>query len=640
MMGGRILKPTLRTMLALLGTVVILASIKIAVTPLPNNMKTPSGRTRNEALYLTMRDGVKIAVDIWLPADLATGDTLPTLLRSTRYGRSFQPYPITQALIRLGVLPKQMVLDEETAFFNEAGYAVVLVDARGSGASFGTRPVEWSADEIADLGEVADWIVAQPWSNGKIGSWGVSYDGNTAELSTVPNHPAIKAVAPQYSDFDPMFNIAQPGGVFNRRFIESWYELNSALDSNDMCRFIQNSNVSAPCFLVKPLIGQGIKPVHADENGRLLAAAVAEHDSLDLFTAVQAAPYRDDLFGNSGLSFAAFSPYGLRQHIENSAVPMFVWVSWLDAGTVDGALSRYLTLSNSQSVIIGPWSHGGGAHADPFLPPETPPDPLVEKQRQMLVDFFDLYLKDEAATEPQANITYYTLGEGVWKTTDSWPPDGVIAQRYYFGGDSLLTPHAPTEEAGIDEYTVDFATSTGAHTRWHTQLGGGDVVYPDRAEEDEKLLTYTSLPLLADVEITGIPVVTLYVSSTETDGAFHVYLEDVAPDGRVTYLTEGILRAIHHPISEAEPPYVPLGPYHSFNQYDARPLTPGETTVISFSLYATSVLIRQGHRIRLAIAGHDASMFARYPTTGTPLISIARSAIYPSHVDLPMIERP
>jgi putative CocE/NonD family hydrolase len=187
---------------------------------------------------------------------------------------------------------------------------------------------------------------------------------------------------------------------------------------------------------------------------------------------------------------------------------------------------------------------------------------------------------------------------------------------------------------------VDWTATTGETNRWYTSLYKHDVVYPDRAEEDEKLLTYTSTPMETDVEITGNPIVTLYVVSTESDGAFHVYLEDVAPDGRVTYVTEGIMRAIHRHVSDKEPPYAVLGPYHTLKRGDVTPLVPGAVTEIRFNLYATSVLIREGHHIRIAIAGHDASMFARYPTSGTPVLAIQRNSTYASHVDLPVMERP
>ena len=105
----------------------------------------------------------------------------------------------------------------------------------------------------------------------------------------------------------------------------------------------------------------------------------------------------------------------------------------------------------------------------------------------------------------------------------------------------------------------------------------------------------------------------------------------------MTYITEGLLRSIHHPVSQEEPPYTHLGPYHSFKEADAAALVPGEITEISFNLYATSVLIEQGHSLRVAIAGADADTFERIPASGTPVWTIYRDQIHPSYIDLPII---
>jgi len=100
------------------------------------------------------------------------------------------------------------------------------------------------------------------------------------------------------------------------------------------------------------------------------------------------------------------------------------------------------------------------------------------------------------------------------------------AQTWFFQADHHLSPEAPNDETGFDVYHVDFNATSGMNNRWHTGLAG-PVIYPDRAKEDRRLLTYNSAPLEHDLEITGYPVVTLYVASTEEDGAFFVYLEDV-----------------------------------------------------------------------------------------------------------------
>jgi putative CocE/NonD family hydrolase len=131
--------------------------------------------------------------------------------------------------------------------------------------------------------------------------------------------------------------------------------------------------------------------------------------------------------------------------------------------------------------------------------------------------------------------------------------------------------------------------------------------------------------------------VNLYVSSSHEDGAFIVYLEDVAPDGRVTYITEGQLRAVMRKISDDEPLYRKFGPHRSERRADAMPLVRGEVAELSFDLWATSALIRKGHRIRVALAGADKDSFARYPREGgIPTITVARNRVHPSHIVLPV----
>jgi putative CocE/NonD family hydrolase len=476
-----------------------------------------------------------------------------------------------------------------------------------------------------------DWIIEQPWSNGKVGAYGISYEGNTAELLARLNHPAVKAVAPQYGDVDVYGGILMPGGVFNQWFIQSWDSFTRGLDANDMCVFVEGT--ATTCEQARTLF-TGVKRVDADTDGAQLAAAVAGRSDAHVYEAAQAIVYRDDEWGSTERTMADMGLFSDKDAIERSNVPMYVWVSWIDNASIEGAIERYQGFSNPQKLIIGPWCHSGGCHVDPLLPADTPTDPSEMEQFEMLVAFFDAYLKDDTGQAPTFDITYYTLGEGAWKTSETWPPEGFTPQQWYFGADGTLSGDAPVDEAGTDEYTVDWTATTGDATRWHTGLMRNDVVYPDRAKEDEKLLTYTSAPMEADVEITGNPIITLYVASTETDGAFHVYLEDVAPDGRVTYITEGIMRGIHRAESSAGPE-----PRHSFERADAAPMVPGEVAEIRFNLYATSVLIEKGHRIRIAISGHDASVFARYPAEGTPVLTVQRNSMYPSHVELPMKTR-
>ncbi len=621
----------------IVGAVIVVAGlgfvIWVASYPEMNREKTPSGLPRFQSQYLTMRDGVDIAFDVWLPSDLAAGEQVPTLINATRYSRGTENMDLTFAIkmkIRMAGIDPELVkivqLDAEAAAANEAGYAVVYVDARGSGASFGNRPIEWSPDEIADYGEIMDWIIEQEWSNGNIGAWGTSYPGNTSDLMAALGNPAFKATAPRYDDFDPLLGVGMPGGLRADGFLTEWSEYNSALDHE-----IEHS-----------------RPVEADRGGKLLEQAIAGHDNPNIYEVMAAIEYRADEYGDGGHTFADASPYNFQEEYEAYDVPMQIWVSWLDAATMDGALSRYLTLDTTQQVFIGPWNHGGSPSIDPFMPDVVEGDEqavglasldvAVSQMESEVLNFFDCYLKETSCPAMESEINYYTLNTGEWRTTSVWPPEGMEPQRLYFAEDNALTAEAPSEGA-IDEYAVDYTATTGLANRWHAQMGLSIDYTADRAEEDEKLLTYTSQPMAVDMEITGSPIITMYLASTTEDGAFHVYLEDVAPDGKVTYITEGILRAIHHQVSDEEPPYVHLGPYHSFNREDAAPLVPGEVTEITLNLYATSVLIEAGHSIRIAIAGADADTFARYPAEGQPVWKMHRSAVYPSHVELPMAER-
>ena len=289
--------------------------------------------------------------------------------------------------------------------------------------------------------------------------------------------------------------------------------------------------------------------------------------------------------------------------------------------------------------MIGPWSHGARDDANPYLPPNAPTDPSREAQWLDCLRFFDYFLKDiDNGVMDEKALIYYTIGEEKWKSTAVWPPAGSATQRWFFASDNLLSKEPPSAESGSDEYTIDFDATTGSTNRWHTQMKGGDVIYADRAEQDARLLTYTSAPLTGDLEITGSPVITLFVSSTHSDGAFFVYLEDIGEAGEVRYLAEGQLRALHRKISDDPPPYRMPEPYHSFKRKDGAPLVPGKIAEMSFGLHPISALIRKGHRIRVGIAGADKDSFARIPAEGTPTISLERNRANVSYIDLPIIK--
>ena len=157
-------------------------------------------------------DGVQIADDVWLPQDYQARQRLPVLLRTTRYGRDGQFGWAYRLAVALKQAQPHDPGDEQTDYLNQHHFVVVVGDARGSGASGGHRDTEFSREEISDLGELVNWAARQPWSNDRIGTFGQSYEGATAELAAVSNQSAIHAVSAFSSQFHVEM-LAFPGGV-------------------------------------------------------------------------------------------------------------------------------------------------------------------------------------------------------------------------------------------------------------------------------------------------------------------------------------------------------------------------------------------------------------------------------------------
>jgi putative CocE/NonD family hydrolase len=132
----------------------------------------------------------------------------------------------------------------------------------------------------------------------------------------------------------------------------------------------------------------------------------------------------------------------------------------------------------------------------------------------------------------------------------------------------------------------------------------------------------------------------LEVASTATDGAFFAYLEDVGPDGHVTYLDEGELRAINRKqMDMRERPYNSPGPASGGSRHNAQPLVPGEPAELKICMWPTSIRLRKGHQIRVALAGADAGTFRRYPPVGDVTWTVYRQIGLRSYLELPVQPR-
>ena len=576
---------------------------------------------RLQSVYVPVGDGVRLAVDVWLPVErTAVGGTVGTVMRVTRYHRAEapqEPGPEADTNRAAGDL------------FNRAGFALVVVDARGTGASFGTRTGELGQREISDYGELIDWVAAQPWSNGRVGIYGTSYEGQAAELVAGLGHAHLVAVAALFSPHDPYRELFYPGGCgTDGRYARWMYEsqlkdgITGALDRLAAITGQPAETIGLP---------SPVKPVDGPDGPALLDAAIGEHQSnTDVHALMGQVPFRNDRV--AGLDWEATTPAAFRSAIASSGIPMLVRAGWLDGAFAAGALARFVTQANHQQVEIGPWGHGGDSFADPLRPSGgAEHDPLSPgSQDRRLVDFFARYLERNGKPQGPSTLTFGTLGSDTWQAVTSWPPADVGVQRWYLGSVAGLT-----REAGLAEtvrHRVDVATSTGLTNRWLAIDLDRAAAYPDRKHADDALLTFTSGPLPSVVHVLGFPVVTLRLATSGTDGAVYVYLEDVDPGGDVAYLTEGCLRFLHRRTTgPAEP--MRLGVPRTFARSDALRVVPGRSMGLAVPLLPVSAVVPAGHRLRVALGGRDASCFTSYgPAEETFTLELGSD----SYLDLPV----
>lgn len=570
------------------------------------NPPLPEEQVIIQSIYLTMQDGVKIALSWYLPLDLPAGKKLPTILFCTRYWRAKEKIPAS----------------ENIRCYLANGYSWVSVDARGTGASYGYWSGPWSPEEIQDYDEVINWIVAQTWSNGRVGTLGVSYNGTTAEMIVANGNPAVKAAMPKFSLFDALPDVSHPGGILLERFHEGWAAMNSALDRNELKTVPLGKNLK---------LQTGVLPVDADADRKQLAEAVAEHvNNYHSYRNVIPMRFRDDYWDTDpSRTLVDYMPCGQIQRLKAANIPLYACSGYGDGAYALSAIHLFQNVRTPGSrLVLGPWSHGGGWHIGPQVQARSSFKFAMEEMR-----FFDRYLKGmQTGIDLEAPVYYYTIGEEKWKTAQSFPPPGeeII---YYFGTERTLNLNPPVKESAWDTYQVTYTAGSGDKTRWHSLLDGGIVRYADRAEKDQQLLCYDSEPLDQDQIVTGIPLVSLFLSVNAPDADCFVYLEEVDPSGAVYYVTEGQLKALHRKLGDQKPPYEHVVPYRTFERKDAEPLKPGEIVELVFHLFPVSYRFRKGSRIRVALAGADKDMF-QVPHVPPPQVCYYRDVLHPSRICL------
>lgn len=606
--------------------------------------------------YVETQDGTKLAADVYIANGVfRMNETVPTIVQFTRHGRA---YALDFPFSKLSDYPG--FSNPRTAAFIKRfvshAYAWVVVDVRGTGASYGTKEVDFSPQEVQDAEDVIDWITAQSWSNGKVGLFGLGFDGITALVTASSKHPAIQSVALNGVPTDIYNDALYPGGVRSSKEIQTFSSFTHDTDRQIRWREIPSFK---PKFILK-YFGGNVYGVNGDDES--LKEAVAQHaNNSDLDLATKDVRYIDDKLANTGLKFEDINPVQKLREIADSDIAVYMFAGYYDMGVARSAVNffRYLTNSldedsaklypeapsdrefgrNQFRFALGPWSHAGVDNADPFAEGQTKCFWHVDE----LVRFFDYHMYP--VRQPDTNMTeeepfyYYSTVQKKWKSTAVWPPAHLGEKTLYFSEDRFLQAEVSADD-GTQEWEFDpsFSANEGV-TRWrmteHLFMLPPSYLL-SRENIANQTISFTSTPLDL-LEITGEVELKVYFSVDAPNVTLFAYLEDVDPvpfaqKGEykrtgATYITEAILDPTNTPVSEG-------GSVYSFKRDAARELEPHKVYEATFKFLPVSYYLKHGHQLRVNIAGTDSRDFDPTENFATKL-TVHYGPQYPSSLKIP-----
>ncbi|MBL8265821.1 CocE/NonD family hydrolase [Steroidobacter sp.] len=563
------------------------------------------------SVYVTMRDGVRLAVDYYLPArdGKVKRGRFPVVLEYTRYGRSaplpgggtkHRQYSATDAQGLMSIADDPIRSELLLAY----GYALVVADMRGSGASFGPSHAEGEDIEGKDGFDLVAWIARQAWSDGTVGMLGSSYLAEVQPRVAAERPPALKALSMVYGFFDGPNSAYSMGGIFRDGWQGGWVQNVAKLDNRSTDPNAPITNISA---------------VDADRDQVQLRKAIDEHregvddeyfQHLDAFKTAgvvrDVLPFIDhyQLKGQNNL-------YTVLDRVNAGGVPTLLSGGWHDIYAND-MLLWYANLTVPRKLIYGPYPHGKSGPA-----PNDPRD--IERERLVAREtlrWFDRWLRKMPNDAEQRPAVQFGLQRDPrhteWFASDTWPPRQANYRDLYLSGkvsNTIVSQYdgslswEPEANSSRQPWRVDYSASVGSTgTRW-----GGLVHDVPVTVNDTKSLTYTSPPLAEDLYVAGIPVVKLWLSSENApDADVHAYLNVVSEDGTSRLISDGMLRASHRTLGR--PPYLNFGlPFPSSNSTDIAATPPLSATPVAleFTMLAVGRVFHRGDRLRLTIAGAD-----------------------------------
>ncbi|PAL21507.1 CocE/NonD family hydrolase [Sphingopyxis sp. GW247-27LB] len=563
--------------------------------------------------YVAVRDGTRLAIDIFRP-------TLGGKLHAERLPVIWEPKRYQRATVKPDSSLRTTIDSDLTDVprFLKHGYVVVSVDRRGTGASFGTRDELSDPLDATDGYDITEWLAEQSWSNSKIGMFGASYEGEMQLRVAGTRPPHLKAIMPEVSPFD-WYWIVHTGGIHRSSF--------------------NNFGAHVSQLDLDPKNGA----VDADADQSLLNAAIAEHKAGNSYRATAGAlPARDSSDPVTGHRNWMERHGGIfADDLSKSGVAVYHRVGWF-AGVMVDQLAWYINQkAGPKKMMVGPWGGRG-------VPPEAFDLWATEGLR-----FFDYWLKDVPngiMDDPPIHSSVpnsHSRAGTKWRGLQKWPLPGETRTDFFFRegksgtvasiNDGRLALERPNASEGRDDQPVRFDLAYGpTRPNLPTDPAGPGQTPADHSGFDAQGLTYTSDPLLEDLEITGHPVATLWTSSTAKDCDYFVKLQDVGPDGASTYVSEGALRASCR--KTGEPPYDFMGlPWPTCRLADRADMAPGKPAELAITMTPISYILQKGHRFRVTITGSETAIAVSPEIDPPPVMSIHRNQVHGSSITLPII---
>uniref|UniRef100_A0A0G4ID47 Xaa-Pro dipeptidyl-peptidase C-terminal domain-containing protein n=1 Tax=Chromera velia CCMP2878 TaxID=1169474 RepID=A0A0G4ID47_9ALVE len=463
------------------------------------------------SVYVPMRDGTKIAIDVYLPAETAAAhsslirergakppsmklseetraevEKIPTFLHFTRYGRSLTLNWLFWFLPIFGEAPgrtwNQMTWHMAQPLLAN-GYAFVSVDVRGTGASFGHRESDLSHPEVEDLNEVVQWVRRQAWFNGKVASGGLSYDGMAGLQAAAQG--GIDAVWVFFSPNDAFADVAAPGGVMNTAFVEEYQRFTSGLEKDGRLHPVlyKDPLVPLPYTVGIHSLISGVAPV--GDRKALVRAAQREHQmNWDLQQVATSGRLRnaDDLMtGPSGVSYRPDAGARLEvvEGLHRHNVSIYSTAGFFDSGSVRGAARMHAVLDGldaqrpadepraARHLTLGPWTHSGRRNPSPLAPGSL--SNWEKDAHKELVRWLDCELKGvcREGIDTESSV-HFIMQEKVQKEEERKEEDEClteVTENTCLLGEALMQPWTAPEVQSFERVHPG-GDSTGKRGSW------------------------------------------------------------------------------------------------------------------------------------------------------------------------------